>query len=710
MKIKKSRKLLCLILAVVTVITAVTIAFGHRHSYCEELPIGKNSKGYAFVKICDKCGKNKFKYYDSLLTFVDDDGKTQAMKHWERIIDETNIKISAAIIPSKIEEKTDYDTWYSYAGWDLIKKMQSKGVEFVNHTYTHQNLTKFTVDELHHDFQKAKSILKKHNIKNNILVYPNNAYNNLIVSVADDYFDKAFTCRGKINKNTDNYSLHRVDINDKKVLKKIEFKPQGIIECAGIKSFDKLSKEMTKAVDSRGWLVYMTHAYDSPGGKYYFDEESEKTIIDFCRYVQEKENIKIVTLSEGIAASKEISIKTNQLNAESESDSKKVIYEKTDDPLTEEKMKAIPIANNDMSGDKLRQICVDYLKLSVSCQWVADDTYYLTKKKNPEQYFTEGKLYGGIPYVHKSSGNLYRFMEYYDSKTGVLNSEGLRADPVLFSSACSGTVAWAWTRVVNSADITWTHSLNAAHGLIPVGPYKYDFSIEQFWENDENGEKIYYCNTLDVCKKNTTQVMYESYALSHMADCYTRNGHVAMAISEPVVVRDKNGKIDGAKSYIMLGEQGQYTKAESHVRVTSDGTEYRIRGNDGKKVSFATLFKEGFLVHTFKEFIGEDTVEAGKIKLGVKGKTVTVDTLASKNVKANYPISDIFTIVKNDDGEEVFKHVYRTVEYFTKSVAAKECLPIKELYQYQNGDHTIEIKAQISNGGLITVYSGRLVR
>jgi len=477
--------------------------------------------------------------------------------------------------------------------------MQKKGVEFVNHTYNHNNLTRLTIDEIHKDIQTSKSVLKKHNIGSDVFVYPNNDYTSVVSAVIADYFDAAFSCRNKINTNcySKRYSLSRVDINDNKISKDVTFNPQGVVKCNTVKSFDKLCKDMTKAVEKNGWLVYMTHAYDSPGGKYYFDEESEKKIIDFCRYVKDLGNVKIVTLSEGLAASKDISDKKDNTDKDKNGNgtAENIVYEVPDDPLSAEKMNSLPIANNSMSENQLRQLCVDYLKLSVSCQWVSDGTYYLTEKKNPEQYFTEGKLYGGIPYVHKASGNLYRFMEYYDSKTGIFNSEGLRKNPELFSTACSGTVAWAWTRVINSAEITWTHSINAAHGLVPVGPYKYDFDIEQFWVNDENGEKIYRCNTTKVCKKNTTQVMYESYALSHLADCYTRNGHVAMAVSEPVVVRDKDGKIDGAKSYIMLGEQGQYTKADYHVRVTADGTKYRIRGNDGRKFSFATLFKEGWI-------------------------------------------------------------------------------------------------------------------
>ena len=204
--------------------------------------------------------------------------------------------------------------------------------------------------------------------------------------------------------------------------------------------------------------------------------------------------------------------------------------------------------------------------------------------------------------------------------------------------------------------------------------------------------------------------MYESYALSHLADCYSRNGHVAMAVSEPVVVRDEDGKIDGAKSYIMIGEQGQYTKANYHRRITADGTEYRICGNDGRRYSFATLFKEGFLVHTFKEFIGEDPVEKGKVNIELKKKSVTLDELDNKALKANYPVSDVFTVIRNTEGEAVFEYVYRTPEYFTKEIEAEKWLPIDKLSQYQNGDHTIEITTQISTGELITICKGTLVK
>jgi len=389
-----------------------------------------------------------------------------------------------------------------------------------------------------------------------------------------------------------------------------------------------------------------------------------------------------------------------------------VVYEKADDPLTPEKLAAIPIADGTMTTQELRQICLDYIKLSVSCQWVSDGTYYIVEedKDNVEKNFTEGKLYGGIPYINMASGNLYRFMEYYNPDTGILDSTGLRTTPDLFATACSGTAGWAWARVINSAEISWTHSINKKHGFVPVGPYQYDFDMDVLWEWGEDGKKIYYYDTKKICKENGKQVMFESYAQTHLADCYSRTGHVAMAASEPVIVRKADGTIDGEKSYIELAEQGQYTKAKFHIRHTSDGTEYRIRGNDGRPFTFQALYEAGYLVHTFGEFLGTDPVEESRASIGHRGDTATPTDLGRGELVANYPISDVFTTLRDSQGRTVLRHVERTTDHFTKSVPANQFIPVDKLLSYPaNGTYTVEITAQLSTGALVTVYEGKLL-
>lgn len=306
MKDKKVIYFITLLVFLVAISVAVTSFDFHIHQYTEEVPLGKTDQGFLFQKNCNKCEKTKRCYYDSIVTFIDDDGKTQALLHWEKIIDATGIKMTSAIIPGKIGETTNYDSWYSYAGWDLLNRMKEKGVDFVHHTYNHERLTSLTVEKLHDDFKKSVEVLSANGIDSNILVYPFCDYNKTVIDVASHYFDYAFAGGNETVKDisTDEYALARVNINNSKLVKTITFDKNRTVDCLGVNSLSKFKKEMKSAIKDGSWLVYVTHAYDSPGGAFYFDEESEQTIIDFCKYVQSLKNVKIVTATEGVVAAK----------------------------------------------------------------------------------------------------------------------------------------------------------------------------------------------------------------------------------------------------------------------------------------------------------------------------------------------------------------------------------------------------------------------
>ena len=387
--------------------------------------------------------------------------------------------------------------------------------------------------------------------------------------------------------------------------------------------------------------------------------------------------------------------------------------EQAEFPLTRARLDAIPIATPDMTTDQLRKICVDYVKLSVSFQWYTDRFVFVPSTRStpevfPARSFYKGKLYGGIPYINTASGNLYRILEYYDEKTGFLDTEYFSKNPKVFGTACSGTAGCGWHRVVNSAEISWTHSMNVAHGFIPVGPYKYDHSLQQIWTKNAEGKRIYAYNTKTVCKDNGEQVMYESYALTLPADCYSSNGHVRMCAENPVVVRNEDGTIDGEKSYVVLVEQGLFTKGDHHKRKTAGGIDYLIRGCDGKAFNFLELFDAGYLVHTFAELIGTKKVDVAEVGIGYENETIDAETLYGQKIKANYPISDVFSVVKDEKGEVVKKHVYRHHCHFHKAFSLEKCLP-EGLDALCDGKHTIEISAQLYNGQKLTAYSGKLV-
>jgi len=149
--------------------------------------------------------------------------------------------------------------------------------------------------------------MARYGIESRVLVYPFNAHNELVDAVARQYFDAAFCGKNQlITDVADRYGLTRVNINDASRAKVIPFTKDTWVKCTGVKQLPTLKKDVAQALASQGWLVCLSHAYDSPSGKYYFDRHSEQTLIEFCHYVQTLRNVKIVTLTEGLIAAQEI--------------------------------------------------------------------------------------------------------------------------------------------------------------------------------------------------------------------------------------------------------------------------------------------------------------------------------------------------------------------------------------------------------------------
>ncbi|MBR3837524.1 MAG: hypothetical protein IKJ74_05180 [Clostridia bacterium] len=379
------------------------------------------------------------------------------------------------------------------------------------------------------------------------------------------------------------------------------------------------------------------------------------------------------------------------------------VHEKVETPLSPERIAQIPIANSSMSTDELRQICVDYVCLSTTFQWTPSTDYrYLVERQGASATFLEGQLYGGIPYVNTASGNLYRVLEYYDKETGVMDMFPFRSNNLICGTACSGTAGWGWSRVINSAVCKWTAELNVNHGLLRVGNYTYDDGITRYGEGIKND-----CS--DIAQQNGSAVLYESYALTDVGDCLVNNGHVRMVKEKPVVVRKEDGSIDAKKSYIIQCEQGLYTTSDTHDRFTSDGTKYKIQGNDNYKATFERLFKDGYLPHTFKEFLGTDPVEKATCTIEHGEPTANLNQLHKCTVKANYTISHIITIVRDTEGNQLTRYIKYLNNHFSREISLLECLPGNAVLNHaKEGTNTIEIQAYLGNGELLTVYTGTL--
>ena len=269
----------------------------HVHTPWKETLIGFNDGKYEFCCICESCGAEYTKYYDAVVTFVDDDGKADAVNHWERIVDATGIKMNCCLITGKVNETPGKSSYTAYTDWETVARCKEKGIEFVSHTDGHIKLTEHTEEELRRDFERSKATLQEHGLRDDILVYPFLAYNNETISIVQEYFSMGVGGLGWTNApETDPYRIDRIGINNTKVRQ--EHSLDGTtVSSYTIKTTEKLRQHVQEAIKEKHWLVFKSHAYNSKIG-YWFDEQDEQTIIELCRYIQSLPNVKIITLSE----------------------------------------------------------------------------------------------------------------------------------------------------------------------------------------------------------------------------------------------------------------------------------------------------------------------------------------------------------------------------------------------------------------------------
>ncbi len=385
-------------------------------------------------------------------------------------------------------------------------------------------------------------------------------------------------------------------------------------------------------------------------------------------------------------------------------------------PLTWEQIDALPIANNDMSENELRKLCLDYMHLMLHFAWTpSHKTDFINFKKNPDKVlrtFIPGKVYGGVPYLTCRMGNLYTAMEYYDEKTGVLDLSGGMATFEKFANQCSASTFWAWNRVCNSSSHSYTGDTTEKSGCLRVGDYEY---IPGYIPDDKLGFAKKGCGTDMICTYNGENKMFEAYAQVKPADgiVSSSQAHVQMIAAYPQVARREDGTIIGTRSYIYYTDQdGTY-----HSDLQEDGSHIEYVGGYRTEITFSELYKKHYVPFTFAELNKQKPVDKSEISMDYSGDTITLAQLSKLKISCNYAISDITVVVKDEAGQQVYRNLTPLYNYFLNANLKVADLSDEDIYadvtkglkEFADGKHTIEISARIGTGEKPVVYTGRLV-
>ncbi|MBQ4037410.1 MAG: hypothetical protein IJC84_04720 [Clostridia bacterium] len=376
----------------------------------------------------------------------------------------------------------------------------------------------------------------------------------------------------------------------------------------------------------------------------------------------------------------------------------KSIKTAVEDPLTWAKVEAIPKVSSEMTANEMRQMILDFAALELSFVWTPNSNWYLERY---DHEYKVGSYYGGIPYAG-DSGNVYKWLVYYDEETGVLDSKHIPGGgPQSIFFQCSSFAFSAWGRVSNSMTWEGTHNITEHTGIIKIGEYTTDSAIY-----DYHKQKRY---TTEICENNGEQAMFRSYAKLLPADGVANylpiGGHVLL-IKEVQTVKNTTG-IDGNESYVIFYEQ-------SSARVwktQKNGVKYLAQRGIDRKFTFKELFDKGYLPFGVKELYGLDPVEKAVAGMTLKKDTVSAEELCGASVTSNYAISTIHIDVTDKNGNTVYSnnsHVSGFPLLRTEYALSNRFYP-SGIKKFEGQGCHVTVQIRVSTGHLLSAYEGNLI-
>lgn len=405
--------------------------------------------------------------------------------------------------------------------------------------------------------------------------------------------------------------------------------------------------------------------------------------------------------------------------------------------LSWEQIDSFPLKRSDMTEQEMRDAIVDFMYFTKTYLWTPSvSVYYDRNTKGSDDKMLQGTVYGGLPYVGVASGNVYRMMDYIN-EYGILDME--KALPALktkewltmsdlkyFGSQCSISVYWGWGRLINSAAYQWTYHCVPKRGFILLG----DMVIEDI----DQWTAAY--NTTLACHENGEQVMYGNYAAAKKADglvYYIQSssgdgaGHLMMVYEDAHVVYNEDGTINGDESYLVIIDQGQSWK-----KLTNEsGDSFSHKGNIAQQKTFKAMYDYGYVAFTYPELVGLDPIEESTVSLisgeetlidGVISETdrsyntsVTTDTLtwaqlAEGAVTSNYGIADVYVMLYDETGKEIYKHAVRAGYGGNKNLSFEEEGAMVTTWgdKPAEGTYTAKLEVQLATGERPTIFNGKL--
>ena len=147
--------------------------------------------------------------------------------------------------------------------------------------------------------------------------------------------------------------------------------------------------------------------------------------------------------------------------------------------------------------------------------------------------------------------------------------------------------------------------------------------------------------------------------------------------------------------------------------VSAGGIPYEYEYSLDKKFTFYSLWTKMYIPYTFADLIGTEPIEETEVSFTHSGETITEKQLFSAKVSSNYHISDIYVMVYDKAGNEVFKHAVRARVASTKEMKVHRI--VDQTYTWGAWENvtpgdTVKVEVQLGTGERPVVYEGKLAQ
>ena len=211
-----------------------------------------------------------------MITFVDDDGRTEVLEKWEPILKEKGNKLTIPLITGWMDDPsvTNVITWE-----DVHRLKKEYGVEFVSHTHTHGHANQMTPQQIDDDFRDAKRVLQREGLSHDIIVQPYGENSDDVRSISRDYAKINISTKEFVNTTPlDTFRAGRITLGEDLYT-----------------TFAQYKEKLDEAIANNGWIIFKSHSqYPS------FDENQQQLIRQIIDYARAN-NISEVSVDEGLS-------------------------------------------------------------------------------------------------------------------------------------------------------------------------------------------------------------------------------------------------------------------------------------------------------------------------------------------------------------------------------------------------------------------------